>query len=110
MGTEPSSPSGELLTESTEVWAFGLLLQRFHNEDRNLGERTNVLLLANAFLFVGFVALERADNETLILDLAVPIIELCLTLIASYLNLLSVRAQHYFVTRLSRIWDNGADF
>lgn len=73
-----------------------LLVQRYENEDRIIGERTTALLLGNAFLFIGFVELANVSEARLWFLLLLPSVGLLFTFSALRLNHLSAQTLDSF--------------
>lgn len=93
--------------------AYKILLQRQMNEDRILGERTSLFLLATSFLFLAFVTLLNPDwTGTIfkVLRILVPLVGIFLTCVLYGMNRAATSASDFWHNAQRKIEENDPDF
>ena len=97
----------------TSIEAYEILKQRQMNEDRILGERTSIFLLATSFLFLAFVTLLNPDwTGTIftVLRILLPIVGLFLTFLLYCFNQGAINALAFWHDSEKKIEEEAPEF
>jgi len=95
------------------VEAYHILLQRQMSEDRILGERTSIFLLATSFLFLAFVTLLNPDwTGTIfkVLRILLPSVGLFLTFLLHCFNRGAINALAFWHAAQQKIEEEAPEF
>jgi hypothetical protein len=95
------------------IEAYEILKQRQISEDRILGERTSIFLLATSFLFLAFVALLSLDLAGPVFDvlrILLPVVGILLTCVLYGANRAAVNALHFWHGAQRKIEEEARDF
>ena len=111
--------SGEQITNNKKkqsvgsIEAYQILLQRQMSEDRLLGERTSIFLLASSFLFLAFITLLNSDLGAPIYKLLCTILALLgifLTICIFHLNQSAINALAFWHVGQRKIEEEAPEF